>query len=635
MASAKVSNREEDSMNNEPSMTIVEKTAQFVARNGIEFENKIREKEINNARFSFLSPTDPYHAFYRSRVSAFESGAISGTDLARAQLPEAVREHVQQAEFVPTHAPPPFEYTADPATIVAFDLDLMRLTAMFVARNGRQFLTQLMNREVRNFQFDFLKPQHSNFSYFTKLVEQYTKVIIPAKSIVDDLTRTLDYELIMGDVRYRVAWEKHQRNVKDREDKAVEKERMAYNSIDWHDFVVVQTVDFQPSETLNLPPLCTQRDVGTRILMQQRTEAAKIAAETVAMDMESDSDEEDNRASARRHQQDEIIDHQRPTYEVTQPTPAPPKADSALIRDYDPKRARQNAAKKPLPDKYIISPLTNERISATQLGDHMRYNTVAPQYKEQRDRDLIERQEEDALINSSGTEISRNIALLAERRSDIFGVGVQGGEQTAIGQKLGEKEQTGPPRPDPRHIWDGQQSTIDATTRYAQHQALHAQQERFSNPAPPPVVPQSSSYGMPPPIIPSVIASSQDRPISTLDQAQLSSFDAPASKRPRLEDNLEPEELWVRQVVGPISLAISAPALPEWNLNGQTFGITADVTSTVADLKTQIQDQTTMPSSKQKLMFEGMFLKDTNTLAFYNMQNGSTIQLQKKERGGR
>jgi splicing factor 3A subunit 1 len=52
----------------------------------------------------------------------------------------------------------------------------MRLTAMFVARNGRQFLTQLMNREVRNYQFDFLKPQHSNFPYFTKLVEQYTKV---------------------------------------------------------------------------------------------------------------------------------------------------------------------------------------------------------------------------------------------------------------------------------------------------------------------------------------------------------------------------------------------------------------------------------------------------------------------------
>lgn len=45
-----------------------------------------------------------------------------------------------------------------------------------MARNGRQFLTQLMNREQRNFQFDFLRPQHSLFQYFTKLLEQYTKV---------------------------------------------------------------------------------------------------------------------------------------------------------------------------------------------------------------------------------------------------------------------------------------------------------------------------------------------------------------------------------------------------------------------------------------------------------------------------
>lgn len=52
----------------------------------------------------------------------------------------------------------------------------MKLTAQFVARNGRQFLTNLMNREQRNFQFDFLRPQHSLFQYFTKLLEQYTKV---------------------------------------------------------------------------------------------------------------------------------------------------------------------------------------------------------------------------------------------------------------------------------------------------------------------------------------------------------------------------------------------------------------------------------------------------------------------------
>ena len=90
-------------------------------------------------------------------------------------------------------APPEYEFTSDPPSISAFDLDVVKLTAQFVARNGRQFLTNLMNRfcsgfysfhsinpsrEQRNFQFDFLRPQHSLFQYFTKLLEQYTKVLV-------------------------------------------------------------------------------------------------------------------------------------------------------------------------------------------------------------------------------------------------------------------------------------------------------------------------------------------------------------------------------------------------------------------------------------------------------------------------
>ncbi|KAG5440625.1 hypothetical protein PCK2_000335 [Pneumocystis canis] len=41
---------------------IVEKTANYVSRNGIVFEEKIREKEKNNAKFCFLNPADPYYS---------------------------------------------------------------------------------------------------------------------------------------------------------------------------------------------------------------------------------------------------------------------------------------------------------------------------------------------------------------------------------------------------------------------------------------------------------------------------------------------------------------------------------------------------------------------------------------------
>lgn len=53
---------------------------------------------------------------------------------------------------------------------------LIKLTAMFVARNGAQFMDQLMMREQKNEMFDFLRKNHILFSYFIKLVEQYTKV---------------------------------------------------------------------------------------------------------------------------------------------------------------------------------------------------------------------------------------------------------------------------------------------------------------------------------------------------------------------------------------------------------------------------------------------------------------------------
>jgi len=57
-----------------PATDIVDKTADFVARNGIKFEERIRENEKNNPKFSFLQPTDPYHAYYQHRIKEIQEG---------------------------------------------------------------------------------------------------------------------------------------------------------------------------------------------------------------------------------------------------------------------------------------------------------------------------------------------------------------------------------------------------------------------------------------------------------------------------------------------------------------------------------------------------------------------------------
>ncbi|KAI5727525.1 hypothetical protein M8J77_003331 [Diaphorina citri] len=56
---------------------IVDKTANFVARNGPEFESRIRQNEIGNPKFNFLSPGDPYHAYYQHRVKDIREGKVN------------------------------------------------------------------------------------------------------------------------------------------------------------------------------------------------------------------------------------------------------------------------------------------------------------------------------------------------------------------------------------------------------------------------------------------------------------------------------------------------------------------------------------------------------------------------------
>lgn len=53
---------------------IVDKTASFVARNGPEFEARIRQNELGNPKFNFLNTGDPYHAYYQHKVQEIREG---------------------------------------------------------------------------------------------------------------------------------------------------------------------------------------------------------------------------------------------------------------------------------------------------------------------------------------------------------------------------------------------------------------------------------------------------------------------------------------------------------------------------------------------------------------------------------
>lgn len=62
-----------------------------------------------------------------------------------------------------------------------------------------------------------------------------------------------------------------------------------------------------------------------------------------------------------------------------------------------------------------------------------------------------------------------------------------------------------------------------------------------------------------------------------------SAFDeGPAAKRIRMEEDFEPEGIWLQRVHGHINVQIQTPPTSEWNLEGKTFNIGLDITSPVS-----------------------------------------------------
>ncbi|KAM9743970.1 splicing factor 3A subunit 1 isoform 2-T4 [Menidia menidia] len=742
---------------------IVDKTASFVARNGPEFEARIRQNEINNPKFNFLNPNDPYHAYYRHKVNEFKEGKGQEPSAAvpkvmqqqamqqSQQLPQKVQSQVIQETVIPKEPPPEFEFIADPPSISAFDLDVVKLTAQFVARNGRQFLTQLMQKEQRNYQFDFLRPQHSLFNYFTKLVEQYTKILIPPKGLLIKLKKEAENpKEVMDQVRYRVEWAKYQERERKKEEEEREKERVAYAQIDWHDFVVVETVDFQPNEQGHFPPPTTPEELGARILIQERYEKYG-ESEEVEMEVESEDedDERGNRAEGHSSQPDQdtqVQDMDEGSDDDDEgmkaplppdnpmPPPLPPTPDQVIIRkDYDPK-----ASKPPpsitVPDEYLISPITGEKIPASKMQEHMRIGLLDPRWLEQRDRSIRDRQTEDE-VYAPGLDIESSLKQLAERRTDIFGV-----EETAIGKKIGEEEIQ---KPEEKVTWDGHSGSMARTQQAAQanitlqeqieaiHKAkglvgeddtkekigpskpseIHHQPPipsssvNMPKPSPPvtsvprppvsvappvrttllsavPVIPRPpvapvvrlgpgqvltsmppmipapriNVVPMPPsaphvmaPRPPPMVVPTAFVPAPPVPQPPSSApappahpppphDDEPVNKKMKTEDNLIPEDEFLRRNKGPVAVKVQVPNMQdksEWKLNGQVLNFTVPLTDQVSVIKVKIHEATGMPAGKQKLQYEGIFIKDSNSLAYYNMNNGSVIHLALKERGGR
>ncbi|KAK3104304.1 SF3a splicing factor complex subunit, partial [Teratosphaeriaceae sp. CCFEE 6253] len=182
-------------------------------------------------------------------------------------------------ERVGPEAPAEFAFSARMPNISAQDLEIVKLTALFAAKNGRTWMTTLSQREAGNYQFDFLRPQHSLYQFFTRLVDQYTALLggdsldsgRPQKKRVAELEANVaDRFRVLERARKRAEWVRWQAAQKVAAEEESEKEKVAFAQIDWHDFVVVETVVFdERDEEAQLPAPTTLNDLQSASLEQK------------------------------------------------------------------------------------------------------------------------------------------------------------------------------------------------------------------------------------------------------------------------------------------------------------------------------------------------------------------------------
>ncbi|KAL0481160.1 splicing factor 3A subunit 1 [Acrasis kona] len=288
----------------------------------------------------------------------------------------------------PASDPIPYKYDVQvPATISPLELDTIKLMALYTAKNGKQFLYTISNRESRNPQFDFLKLNHKHFSFFSKLTEVYANILaIPKPSVTQDvqdvenlrfIANRSDKSALLDRLFAKAEWETSEMQRKRKEDMEQKEEREAFNQIDWNDFVVVETIDFDEFQTV--APVYDpydQVDYYDDVAPYEPSQPKTV--------------EEQN-----------IID----------------QMESKVVNDYQPTQKKKQSGPQ-TNVQYFKNPATGELIPSDKVADHMRIVTLDPRWKEQKER--ASKKFTNTNI-ASDAEITDQLTNFAKHRGDIFG----------------------------------------------------------------------------------------------------------------------------------------------------------------------------------------------------------------------
>ena len=347
--------------------------------------------------------------------------------------------------------PKPDQFSISHPNIASIDMDIMKITAQFVAKNGQKFLSEISERESKNDKFNFLKPQHNLFGYFTYLVGSYSKILNYKKEKIEKLVEySSNKESILKNANNRVMYEmkvkKMKKNKKFNEyDMMTEEELKKTKIINWYDFVVVEVINFDEQENTTNDNNEGEKQNDVHIEQQQESnineqyeqtqdtkhEITQQQNEQQQLIQEDDNEQSEHSDIVIEDINDNINQHQKQNEEQQQQHQHQYEQNIStydgikVIKNYERqkhKKTTNNNTSNTNNDNSNLSdikcPLCKQNINPNTFQQHIKLELLDPKWKEIQ-KEISKRQDTSALANTS--EVLTYLSSFSKSRPDLFG----------------------------------------------------------------------------------------------------------------------------------------------------------------------------------------------------------------------
>lgn len=378
----------------------IDKTVQYVQKNGTTFEKRLRESNDSD-KFSFLDPNDQYNPYYNWK--------LNGGQDEKKQKEVASKEENSETNTIPK--PDELSFLTELPPISSLDLDIIKITALFVAQNGPEYIQSLLSHETKignKHQFEFLNRTHSLHNLFQKYIKQYTIILHffkdDEKSGDEEIIK-LQEKLKRSDDIFKTSFERGQYNKLNKEHKQNEiKEKQEdlshYASIDWQDFSIVAKVGFNSIDEVTELAMPLSRDELIYRSLQSKNEELKLQVEPIK---ETKKDQENVKDSKEFEQRNKIIHPKMKGMKIK-------AAGESRLKN----RKSQLSAKSSL-SGFIKCPLTNKLVEEDKFDNHLKVLLRDPRYKEQQDNFMKKNFKYES--NLTTDQVYENIKRLSKKRS--------------------------------------------------------------------------------------------------------------------------------------------------------------------------------------------------------------------------